>query len=203
MRGQFVNLASGSVYPDFDRRLNHAPAEMLPNEPLHIGVDFNVYNCTGIVCVDRFDDPIVVDEMTGVRDTPALASLLLERYPGHHLTVYPDASGQAHKTTNASLSDLQIIRDHGITVKVGSVNPAIKDRVNAVNAKIHNGLGERRLLVNTRKCPVLTECLEQQIYDLNGMPDKKSNNDHCPDALGYFISSRWPIVRQVIAFGTT
>jgi len=200
LKGQFVNLASGSVYPDFDRRLNHTTAEIIPGEPLHIGVDFNVYNCTGIVCVDRFDHPMALDEVTGVRDTPALAALLLERFPGHHLTAYPDASGQGHTTKNASLSDLQIIRDHGITVKVGTVNPAIKDRVNAVNAQILNGRGERRLLVNTRKCPVLTECLEQQIYDTNGMPDKKSNNDHAPDAIGYYVHDSWPIARPVWTF---
>jgi len=51
------------------------------------------------------------------------------------------------------------------------------------------------LLVNTRQCPTLTECLEQQAYDKNGEPDKSTGKDHPPDALGYFITYRWPIVK--------
>jgi hypothetical protein len=195
LEGLFVNLTSGAVYPDFDRRLNHTDAEIVMGEPLHVGIDFNVYNCTAVVCADRMDHPMVLDELTGVRDTPALARMLIERFPTNHLTVYPDASGQAHKTVNASLSDLQILRDHGLTVCVNSTNPHVKDRVNAVNAQVLNGVGTRGLLVNTRKCPIVTECLEQQVFDKNGEPDKASGKDHAPDALGYFIVKMWPIAR--------
>nr|DAT37692.1 MAG TPA: large terminase [Caudoviricetes sp.] len=202
LEGLFVNLTSGAVYPDFDRRKNSTDAEILPNEPLHVGIDFNVYNCTAVIAVDRFGYPMILDELTEVRDTPAMAALLKARFPGHHITAYPDASGQAHKTVNASLSDLQILRDHGISVKVNPTNPAVKDRVNAVNASILSGAGVRSLKVNTRKCPTVTECLEQQVYDKNGMPDKTSGKDHPPDALGYFIVSRWPVVKPKFAFGS-
>lgn len=200
LEGLFVNLTSGAVYPDFDRRLHHTDTVMLPGEPLHVGVDFNVYNTTGIICVDRADYPIVVDELTGVRDTPALARMLVERFPGHHITAYPDASGRAHKSTDASLSDLQILRDAGITVRVNSKNPAVKDRVNAVNAQILNGDGTRRLQINTNKCPVMTECLEQQVFDKNGDPDKTAGKDHAPDALGYLVAEMWPLHRPSWVF---
>ncbi|TXD58878.1 terminase [Ralstonia sp. TCR112] len=202
LEGLFVNLTSGAVYPDFDRHKNHTDAEIIDGEPLHVGVDFNVYNCTAVIGVDRFGYPMILDELTGVRDTPALAQLLVERFPGHHITVYPDASGRGHKSVNASLSDLQILRDHGLSVHVGSTNPAVKDRVNAVNGLILNGIGARQLFVNTRKCPTVTECLEQQVYDQNGEPDKKNGKDHAPDALGYFIVKRWPIDKPTFAFGS-
>lgn len=195
LEGLFVNLTSGAVYPDFDRHLHHTDSTILPGEPLHVGVDFNVYNCTAVICVDRANHPMVLDELTGVRDTPALAKMLVERFPGHHITAYPDASGRSHKSVNASLSDLQILRDHGLSVKVNPRNPAVKDRVNAVNAQLLNGFGERRLQVNTHACPVVTECLEQQVFDKNGEPDKSAGKDHAPDALGYFIAETWPIAR--------
>lgn len=200
LEGLFVNLTSGAVYPEFDRRQNHIDTFDLPGEPLHIGIDFNVYNCTAIICVDRFDCPIVIGEMTGVRDTPTLAAELLARYPGRHITVYPDASGQGHKTINASLSDLQILRDHGFTVCAKPTNPAVRDRVNSVNGLILNGVGQRHLQINTKLAPTLTECLEQQVYDKHGEPDKSAGKDHCPDALGYFITYRWPVVRNAFAF---
>ncbi|MFD2271397.1 hypothetical protein ACFS07_10355 [Undibacterium arcticum] len=42
LNGEFVNLTSGAVYPDFSRELNHSPTILLPNEALHVGLDFNV-----------------------------------------------------------------------------------------------------------------------------------------------------------------
>jgi hypothetical protein len=202
LEGLFVNLTSGAVYPEFDRSANHGDAFDVPGEPLHVGIDFNVYNCTAIICVIRFDAPIVVGELTGVRDTPTLARMLQERYPDRHISVYPDASGQGHKTVNASLSDLQILTDHGFAVCANPTNPAVRDRVNSVNAMVHNGYGVRSLIVNTQLAPELTECLEQQVYDKNGEPDKTSGKDHCPDALGYFLTYRWPVVRDQFAFGS-
>lgn len=204
LNGQFVNLTSGAVYPDFSRKLNHTDALIEAGEPLHVGADFNVYNCTATIGVIRNDRPLILDEITGVRDTPQLAAMLAERYKrqGHHVTVYPDASGQAHKTVNATLSDLQIIKDAGFIIRAGSVNPAVKDRIAAVNAQVCNANGDRRLLVNTSKCPVLTECLEQQVYDKNGEPDKTQGKDHSPDTLGYFVHFCWPIVKPVAAHGS-
>lgn len=200
LKGQFVNLTSGAVYPDFSRRENHTDAEPAPGEPIHAGTDFNVYNCTAIIGAVRDGRPVITDELTGVRDTPALARMLKERYRdrGHPVTVYPDASGQGRRTVNASLSDLQILKDHGLTPMVNAANPAVKDRVAAVNAAFRNGEGIRSLRINTHRCPVLTECLEQQVYDGNGEPDKSAGKDHAPDALGYFIVTRWPVVKPVL-----
>lgn len=198
LEGMFVNLTSGAVYPDFSRTLNHAPVAADPNEPLHVGMDFNVLNMSAVIFVLRGDTPYAVGELTGVRDTPAMAQILKERYreQGHSVTVYPDASGQNTSSKNASESDLSILRQNGFGVRVNNRNPAVKDRVNSVNAMILNAKGERRLMVNTDACPTLTESLEQQVYDKNGQPDKTSGHDHTNDAAGYFLVKQFPILRQ-------
>lgn len=198
LEGLFVNLTSGAVYPDFSRTLNHAPVTADPNEPLHVGMDFNVLNMSAVIFVLRGDTPYAVGELTGVRDTPAMAQILKERYreQGHSVTVYPDASGQNTSSKNASESDLSILRQNGFGVRVNNRNPAVKDRVNSVNAMILNAKGERRLMVNTDACPTLTESFEQQVYDKNGQPDKTSGHDHTNDAAGYFLVKQFPILRQ-------
>ncbi|MGA0608844.1 terminase large subunit domain-containing protein [Caldimonas sp. KR1-144] len=204
LRGRFVNLASGSVYPEFDRRLNHTDAEIKPGEVLHIGMDFNVNKMAAVVYVVRDGAPLALAEHTGVRDTPAMAKLLKDRYQTgreakdrHEIRVYPDASGQNTSSKDASESDLSILKQAGLPVVVNPTNPAVKDRVNAVNALILNDKGERRLKVNTRHCPNFTEALEQQIYDpKSGEPDKKAGLDHVNDAGGYFLVKQWPIVRR-------
>src|SRR5687768_1365162 len=40
LRGQFTNLASGAVYVNFDRNLNHTDEDIRAGEVLHIGMDF-------------------------------------------------------------------------------------------------------------------------------------------------------------------
>ena len=203
IEGRFTNLSSGSVYPEFDRRLNHTDAAMQEGEALHIGMDFNVLNMTAVISVIRDGLPLTVAELTGVRDTPTMARMLKERYrdKGHAVTVYPDASGGNTSSKDAGESDLSILRRHGLSIRVNNSNPAVRDRVNAVNALILNGDGERRWLINTDACPTLTEALEQQAYDKNGEPDKTTGHDHAVDATGYCLVNRWPIVKRRSFFG--
>jgi hypothetical protein len=211
IEGLFVNLTSGSVYPDFDRKLNHAPTTIKAptaveaGEPLHVGMDFNVNHMAAIVFVLRDDAPHAVAEVTKGRDTPTVARILKERFVGHHITIYPDASGANPSSKAAAVSDISILRSAGFTIRAHTANPRVKDRVNSVNALILNDKGERRLKVNTDACPTFTESLEQQPYDKNGEPDKDPGHgyDHTNDAAGYLCHFRWPVVRSVTRFDTT
>lgn len=198
IRGQFTNLASGSVYPNFDRLLNHTSERIKDGEALHIGLDFNVMNMTAAVSVIRDDKPFTLEELTKVRDTPSMAALIKDRYQEKHqtITIYPDASGGNTSSKNASESDLSILRQAGLTISVNPANPAVKDRTNSVNSMTLNADGGRRWKINTYACPVLTESQEQQSYDGNGQPDKSTGHDHANDAVGYFLVKRYPIVKR-------
>jgi hypothetical protein len=140
-----------------------------------------------------------------VRDTPAMgeAAAGALQAKGHQVVIYPDASGQNTSSKNASESDLSILR--GAASRAGERHePAVRDRVNAVNAMILNDAGKRRWKVNTDLCPTLTEALEQQAYDAkNGEPDKKSGHDHPNDAQGYFLVQRYPITPRMTSARTT
>lgn len=187
--GAFVNLTSGTVYTEFDRRKHHTDETITSNEPLHIGMDFNVSKQAAVIYVLRDGKPRAVDELTGMYDTPASILTIKARYPGHAILVYPDASGGARKTVNAAQSDLALLRDAGFKVCAHKTNPAVKDRVASVQALLRSS----RMKVNTDRCPELTEALEQQAYDKNGEPDKSSGHDHVIDAAGYFIAYKFPI----------
>jgi hypothetical protein len=204
LRGQFTNLTSGSVYPDFDRKLNHTDEVIQPGEPLMVGLDFNVQCMSACISVVRDGLPRTLAERMNVRDTPAMAKILKEDFKdkGHTIRIYPDASGQNTSSKDASESDLSILRTAGFQIDVNSTNPAVKDRVNAYNAMILNAEGERRFKINTDMCPVTTEALEKQVWGLDGTPDKKSGHDHPNDANGYFIVKRWPIVKRTAGVRT-
>lgn len=198
LKGQFVNLTSGAVYPNFDAKLNHTNESIKQAEPLHIGLDFNVLNMTAIISVIRDGLPLTLGELTKVRDTPTMARMLKERYldTGHAAVVYPDASGGNTSSKNASESDLSILKQAGFPIIVNPANPAVKDRVNSVDAMCLNANYERRWKINTDACPVLTESLEQQAWGPNQEPDKTTGHDHCNDSVGYFLVKRYPIIKR-------
>ncbi|WP_421547373.1 terminase large subunit domain-containing protein [Pseudomonas sp. QD4] len=190
--GLFVNLTSGSVYPSFCRKQNHTDATIRPGEQLHIGMDFNINRMAATVHVIRDGLPMLLEEATSLFDTPAMIVELKRRFPGHSITVYPDASGKNRKSVNGSESDHSLLRAAGFMVMVNPSNPMVRDRVLAVNAMFLNIGQKRRYLVNTDNCPVTTQVLEQQAYDEHGQPNKDGTEDPV-DALGYFIVQRFPI----------
>jgi PBSX family phage terminase large subunit len=199
LNGEFVNLTSGAVYYNYDRILNDTTEYFPHGTPsIHVGMDFNVHNMSAVCALYDGHTLHVCQEYHGVKDTPTLLRYLsddlLTRYT-HRMIVYPDASGKHTSSTNASESDLRMIRSTpGFSVDAPTKNPLIQDRVNSVNAALCNSLGERRLYVHRQFCPRLAECLEQQVYDeRTGKPDKTSDLDHLPDALGYLVHRLMPV----------
>ena len=185
----------GVVYYCFDRRKNHTDETVKPGEALHIGMDFNVGKMAAVVYVLRDGLPRAVDEFMDVFDTPAMIEAIKTRYEvgKHTISIYPDASGKNRKSSNASESDISLLYDAGFSVLVNDSNPAVRDRINAVNSMLCNTYGERRMMVNTVTCPKFTQCLERQVYNDKGEPDKKGGFDHGNDGGGYPIVFLFPV----------
>lgn len=191
LEGRFVNLTSGTVYRNYDREKHRSDEVIRDNEPLYIGQDFNVNNMTSVIIVKRGDSYHVVGELTGILDTPELIATLKEKFPGHAVTIYPDASGDSRKTVNASTSDIALLRKAGFMVRVDAANPRVRDRILAMNGAYSRGL----LYVNDSAAPTFAEAQEQQAYDKNGEPDKSSGHDHPNDAGGYAVVKLLPVIR--------
>lgn len=193
--GKFVNLQSGTVYYVFDREQHNTDVLPADHEPLHVGMDFNVMDMCATVHVLRNQTLYAVGELFGLRDTPHMIETLKERYPGHPVFVYPDASGHGTTSKSASVSDISLLRKAGFTIRAKNKNPFIRDRVAAVNAAFEHG----RYFVNTEQCPEFTDALEQQAYDpKTGMPEKDGHIDNRVDGAGYLINYLMPIRRQAI-----
>lgn len=199
LSGKFVSLNATRVYHQFQRKAHHQERVIHPGERLHIGLDFNVSGTCACTFVMAEKGAVAVDEFVS-HDTADFL-IKLSRYQGHAITVYPDASGAARRT-NASQSDIQMIRQAGIEVDAPKMNPAIRDRINAVNAL----LSHQQLFINCDKCPETAHAFETQGYDKNGEPEKfdshPSLDDRC-DAAGYFLHRRFPISRPIFHSGLT
>ena len=192
--GQFVNLQSGSVYSCYDRKICRSDETIRQGEPLYIGCDFNVMNQAATIYVQRQGIWHGVAELSKLQDTPRMIEQIQDKWQskGHAIYIYPDASGAATKTVNASISDLALLEQAGFTVRANKANPRVKDRVAAMNAALEHG----KVKINPLTCPNTADCLEQQTYK-NGEPDKSSGHDHQNDATTYPIAYTFPIRKRV------
>lgn len=192
--GGWVSFARNKVYHFFDRNKHHTNRVISDGDALHIGLDFNVGGTVANVWLIEGNNPIAVDEFVS-HDTYDFINNL-ERYSGHNITVYPDSSGRSG-STNATISDIGLIEKSGYNVSAPKANPAIRDRINAVNGL----LSHDRLSVNTDKCPELTNALETQGYTDKGLPEKFTDHpaiDDYTDSAGYFINQKWPVLKPLL-----
>lgn len=200
INGEFVSLSQNKVYHFFDRKRHHTGRALQDSDyQVHIGLDFNVGGTCATVWVIDDNKPVAVDEFISqhTQDFTQRADKYRRTSQGHDrkVIVYPDASGNSG-STNASRTDIQIIRDAGYTVDSPNANPEIRDRVNAVNALFSHD----RILINTDKCQQLTDALESQGYDKKGSPEKFDTHpaiDDWTDCAGYFLHRRFPINRPL------
>ena len=189
LEGHFVNLTSGNVYSSYNRERCNSSEAIRAGEPLFIGQDFNVGQMYSAICVRRPTGFHAVAELAGVLDTPELIRTLKRRFSNHEISIYPDASGKGRKTVDASRTDLTLLRDAGFRVRVNASNPAVRDRIVAMN----HAFEQAKLWVNSAECPTLTAALEQQSYAKSGEPDKEGGFDHPNDGLGYLVVKELPV----------
>jgi hypothetical protein len=193
LHGRFVNLTSGTVYRNYDRKVHDSKETIQEKENLFIGLDFNVQHMAAAIAVQRSDGYHFVAELKDVFDTPDMITLIKERYQdeGHKIIIYPDASGGSRKSVDASSSDIALLQQAKFSVRARSKNPAVKDRVLATNKAFET----MQIRVNAKTCPTIANCLEQQAYGSNGEPDKTGGHDHMNDALSYFVSYEMPVIK--------
>jgi hypothetical protein len=206
INGDFVNLSSGTVYPQFSRIENNSNEEYQQGEKIFIGMDFNVGRMCAVVYVQRNGKAHAVDEFINAYDTPNMINLIKQKYwreksrgefeKLNDIYVYPDSTGKNRKSVGAGETDISLLKTAGFNVKAKTVNPPVKDRVNAMNAALCNSKGERVFFVNTRVCPLYTENQEQQLYNDRGEPEKDGTED-VNDAGGYYIAYEYPIIKPM------
>lgn len=197
---------TGRVYHRFDRQLNVRADLTDTGGDLLVGMDFNVNPMSACIAVKAGDELHFIDEVElRNSNTEEMCQELKNRYPKRRLTVYPDPSGCARKTSApVGQTDFAIIRAAGFRLVSPNAAPPVVDRVNEVNALCANGDDppRRRLLIKAGTCPSLIRGLTQLSYkDGASLIDKSSGLDHMPDAASYLVHSEFPLVKpQQVGF---
>jgi len=196
--GTFENYA-GSVYYNFHPVDSVIDRKIDWEKPLHIGMDFNVDPMSACVTQIEKDKIYAVDEIIIYSsNTDEMCQEIRDRYGSKmQIFMYPDPACRQRKTSAGGRTDLSILQNAGFKVKVKHKHPAIRDRVNSVNAKLKDSKGVRHIFVS-KSCKTMIKGLQRQIYKENtNIPDKEQGFDHMNDALGYLIDYIKPLTSNV------
>ena len=183
---EFVSSAEGNIYHAFDR-LEHAsrPVKKVGGLFILTGMDFNVNPMTAVLANVQGGTINVFDEVyLKNSNTFAMAKEIRAQHPKDSITVVPDATGGARKTSSVK-SDHEILRDAGFKVITTKRNPPVEDRYNTVNRRLIEG----RINIDP-KCAMLIRDMERVTHEDN--PDYLT---HISDALGYLAWHVMPLKR--------
>lgn len=196
--------ATGRIYEDYSKA-NHTTATIEPHEQLLWMHDQNFTPLSSSVGVRRNDgkDLYLLDEivLTSAVSKQSAAEFV-EKFQGHknkHVLIYGDPAGRAGEKHGHSsdYTDIEGVLKAGgwtYTRKVKPAAPAIKDRQNAVRAKVCSADGHRSLFVN----PVTAKWSDKgmatvQLQDGSTFQeDQKNKYQHITTAIGYCVDVEWP-----------
>ena len=188
---------AGRIYYAFDRANNVVKdAEEIDTSVLYTGWDFNIDPMSVVIAARKGDSLYVIDEIRMFSsNTQEAVEEVKSRYPTSKIWAYPDPASRQRKTSAGGFTDLTILQNAGFVVKAPHSHTPVRDRINAVNARLCDSMGVRHLFLHP-KSKYTIEGLERHTYkEGTTQPDKDSGYDHMMDALGYMVDYLWPLKR--------
>lgn len=213
----FVNFQGRCYYP-FLVETHTAPLRQNynPKAPLIFCFDFNAEPGVAAVCQEMRlpsgeDGTAVIGEVYIAHNsnTPAVCRKLAYDWHEHQglFVCYGDATGGSKGSAKVQGSDWDLIkaefRQQGLLARmkfdVPAANPPERSRVNAVNSRLKSESGAIRLMVDSACKHVIDDFMGVRLLEGGcGEIDKKADQNltHISDAIGYYVSRRFPIGRE-------
>jgi hypothetical protein len=188
---------SGRIYYNFDRERNLRKFEAEVPREILVFADFNVNPISAAIAVETGRGIHIIDEIVIYgSNTDELVDEIRNRYPTQSVKVYPDPAGVQRKTSAGGRTDITILENAKFRVFYHRNHPAVRDRINAVNAALLSADETVSVWIDP-KCRTVIECLEKQLYkEGTQIPDKDGGYDHMNDAIGYGIEYLRPLRRE-------
>lgn len=203
--------ASGRIYEDYSTD-NYTTEAIQPHELIWWMHDQNFTPLSSAIGVRRGNSLYLLDEIVLTSAVSKQSAIeFVERYKDHHnkiVYIYGDPAGKAgekhgHKSDYNDIED--VLRSHGwkFQRRVANAHPAIKDRQNAVRAKIKTASGDVSLFVNPKTAPWCHKGLStvQLQKGSTFQEDQTNETQHITTAIGYCVAYEWPVDKTPLARG--
>lgn len=194
---------AGLAYYAFSQK-NIGECNYNPSINLDIGMDFNVNPMCSVEghlrdgAYYQHSESVLINSNTQemIEHIIEKYRLIKNRNGLYDVTIYPDATGAARET-NATFTDLQLLRRAGFTVKARKSNPLQRDRINSLNAAMKPMMGTPKYFIDPSCKNTIDDYAKvQRLAD--GRLDKNQeeigkSRVHISDACGYLIDYYFPI----------
>jgi len=188
--GQFTNLQAGAVYWAFNRDIHVQPCKLDEAFPVFAGQDFNIDNMAG--CYVQYRDGTFYVTKENILDhyganTDSAASVICkDLLPKYRVSLIPDSTGKARKTSASGRTDHEIMRSYGLDIPRGVRNPFIRDRQNTLN----NHMKKNNLIID----PSCKELIKEM--ETLSSRDKEGDKAHVSVSLGYVTYFVSPLITR-------
>ena len=185
--GEFVNLSTGRVYPEFDAtKHKYMRFKIRDSDTIYVGQDFNSGYNAAVELIERAGKLFIVNihHWDYVGDG---ARRLRELYPNNKIVLIPDANGKEIMS-----GFTEEFAEHNVEIWWNNINPSVTERITGVNKAFRF-----EQLFIFEDLDRLLLCLETRDFDDVGKPRKgKGPNalDHWGDALEYAF---WHIIHHI------
>ncbi len=202
-------LAGARAYPAFDR-LVHVKAVDPPDprRPVCWMMDFNVEPMVSAIGYRGADGVFYIwrELVLEQGDLFSMVQMFHEILPSHgaEIWIYGDATSKS-RSRQTGQSDYQLVmnmmRGYGcpLRLRVPETNPAVPDRINAMQRAFRDEQGVVRVRVDP-SCEEVIQDFEQVLRDPRGGIKKSQNNKeayyrrtHGSDAVGYWVAYEEPV----------
>ncbi len=193
--------AGGRIYDDYGQD-NYTDREIKPHEQLWWCHDQNFTPMSSAVCVNDGKAIYILDEIILTSAVSRQTAVeFVEKFKDHknkHVIIYGDPAGRAgekHGHASDYIEIEKVLKASGWTFKrkVARKHPAIKNRQNAVRAKIRNAAGEVSLFVNPSKAKYAHKGLSTcQVKEGSTFQEEETEYQHITTAIGYMIHVEYP-----------
>lgn len=194
--------ATGRIYEDYGPH-NYTKEAIQPHEQLMWFHDFNFTPLSSGIGVRRGNALYCLDEIILTSAVSRQSALeFVEKYKNHanrKVIVYGDPAGRAgekhgHASDYTEMEQVLRANNWQVERKVKAAAPAIRDRQNAVRAKILNAKGETSLFVHPERCKYLHKGLATVTMKKGStFLEDETEFQHITTAVGYCIDYEWPI----------
>lgn len=199
--------AAGRIYEDYSPA-NYTDEVIKPHERLLWMHDQNFTPLSSAIGVRRGKDVskdlYLLDEIVLTSAVSRQSAIeFVAKYKDHqnkNVLIYGDPAGRAgekhgHASDYTDIED--VLRSFGWTFerRVRPAAPAIKDRQNAVRAKIQTADGNHSLFVNPQTAPWCHRGLStvQTKEGSSFQEDQRNEYQHITTAIGYCVHYEWPV----------
>ena len=214
---EFRDLTAGRAYINFSSKENIRSTNPFfknqivhPGLPTIVAMDFNITPMAWTLGQKKVDDFYFFDELwlkqSHTQEAAEVLAQKVLKLPNlkHGVILCGDATSKSSQRAAAGQSDYdivcQVLDKHNIkwVNMAPESNPHVKDRVNAVNAKLKDGNGERHLWFHP-DCKQAIRDMQRVVWKegsggaiLDQTTDKERT--HSSDGIGYVISELSPLV---------